>query len=405
MASINHDAILIQSRFTHVLPFFSFVKLGNASIVGRASDRTLRFRHRRWKRSRAFRGDVTDLWLLAKQCTVIPVTQRGQGSVERRRNGGAAKGSNSSVSRLRIRFLPLVFSQCFRVPYPNTAEKSQCMNGHQNRKWNFGRQSTISCAWKTGKEGQNACRKIQIEFVSKGRWSSDAVSEITKNRALAQAYFRRQIILNQSQRKARVKYWICTGFWFGSSWAQSQAVGRSTYIYIANDESPSQHVTVGLAEARPNKPMKQSMRTRSKSRPELAIGPLARDRNRPSVRRRKREEKRESIQGTTVLLAGFVFCLGLRVFDFLLFLEQRSSLKNTRASISRFQTSDELSISTFFPPYSKAWKIRPPPLEFCGIFKRKLQPDASLVVQSANGSSIKVREVQILNGESRFSKN
>ena len=136
------------------------------------------------------------------------------------------------VSMLRIRFLPLVFSQCFRVPYPNTAEKSQSINGHQNRKRNFGRQSTISCAWKTGKEGQNACRKIQIEFVSKGRWTSDAVSEITKNRALAQASFRRKIILNQSQRKARAKYGICAGFWFGSSWAQSQAVGRSIYIYI-----------------------------------------------------------------------------------------------------------------------------------------------------------------------------
>ena len=42
------------------------------------------------------------------------------------------------------------------------------------------------------------------------------------------------------------------GILVGSSWAQSQAVGRSIYIYIANDESPSQHITVGLAEARPN---------------------------------------------------------------------------------------------------------------------------------------------------------
>ena len=133
----------------------------------------------------------------------------------------------------------------------------------------------------------------------------------------------------------------------------------------------------------------QSMRTRSKSRLELAIGPLARDRNRPFVRRKK-QRKVESIEGTTVLLGGFVFCLGFRVLVFLLFLEQKCSLKNTRASISRF-SSDELSISTFFPPYSKAWKIRPAPLEFCGTFKRKLQPDASLVVQSANGSSKSVK--------------
>ena len=71
---------------------------------------------------------------------------------------------------------------------------------------------------------------------------------------------------------------------------------------------------------------------------------------------------------------------------FPLFLEQRCSLKSTRASISRF-SSDDLSFSTFFPPHSKGWKIRPAPPEFCGTFKRKLQLDASLVVQSANGSS------------------
>ena len=41
----------------------------------------------------------------------------------------------------------------------------------------------------------------------------------------------------------------------------------------------------------------------------------------------------------------------------------------------------------FSHPTQKHGKIRPAPLEFCGTFKRKLQPDASLVVQSANGSS------------------
>ena len=129
----------------------------------------------------------------------------------------------------------------------------------------------------------------------------------------------------------------------------------------------------------------QSMRTRSKQ--------SSRTCNRTPgtwpksvVRSKKEAEKVESIEGTTVLLGGFVFCLGFRVLVYLLFLEQKCSLKNTRASISRF-SSDELSISTFFPPYSKAWKIRPAPLEFCGTFKRKLQPGASLVVQSANKSS------------------
>ena len=67
----------------------------------------------------------------------------------------------------------------------------------------------------------------------------------------------------------------------------------------------------------------------------------------------EREEKRESVEGKTVELGGFVFCLGLPSLIFLLFLEQRCPLKNRRASILRF-SSAQLSISTFSPPYSKA---------------------------------------------------
>ena len=51
------------------------------------------------------------------------------------------------------------------------------------------------------------------------------------------------------------KYGICAGFWFdrrGHKAKRSDARFIYIYIYIANDESPSQHVTVGLAEARPN---------------------------------------------------------------------------------------------------------------------------------------------------------
>ena len=36
----------------------------------------------------------------------------------------------------------------------------------------------------------------------------------TKNRALEPAYFRKEIIANQSQRKAKSQYGICAGFWF-----------------------------------------------------------------------------------------------------------------------------------------------------------------------------------------------
>ena len=57
-----------------------------------------------------------------------------------------------------------------------------------------------------------------------------------------------------SSIKAKVEVRDLRGILVRSSRAQSQAVGRSIYIYIyiANGESPSQHVSVGLAEARPN---------------------------------------------------------------------------------------------------------------------------------------------------------
>ena len=58
------------------------------------------------------------------------------------------------------------------------------------------------------------------------------------------------------------------------------------------------------------------------------------DRNRPCVRRK---EKRRGSPSKTVELGGFVFCLGLPAFIFLVFLEQRCSLKNRRASISSFR--------------------------------------------------------------------
>ena len=54
-----------------------------------------------------FRGDVKDLWLLAKQCTVAGGAVKARPGREKTKMV-AAQGSNSSVSTLRIRFLPLV---------------------------------------------------------------------------------------------------------------------------------------------------------------------------------------------------------------------------------------------------------------------------------------------------------
>ena len=124
-----------------------------------------------------------------------------------------------------------LFSLCFRAPTPNTAERSQSINGHQSRKRNFGHQSSISCVWKTDKEGQNACRSC---FWKTGKEGEKACQK--KSRSYCPNWgqlntrcswwrnkeqgsctgilFREEIIVNQSQRKARSKYGICAGFWF-----------------------------------------------------------------------------------------------------------------------------------------------------------------------------------------------
>ena len=141
-----------------------------------------------------FRGDVKDLWLLAKQCTV---TQWRQGTVERRRKWWPVL--TRPFRRWGFDSSHWLFSQCIRAPPPNTTERSQSINGHQSRKRNFGPQSSISCAWKKGKEIQNACRKnpdrvslnLQLNTRCRG-WRNK------KNKALAQASFREKIIVIQS---------------------------------------------------------------------------------------------------------------------------------------------------------------------------------------------------------------
>ena len=56
--------------------------------------------------------------------------------------------------------------------------------------------------------------------------------EETKNRALAQAFFREEIIVNQSQKKARSKYGICAGFWFDRRGHKAKR-SNARFIYIS----------------------------------------------------------------------------------------------------------------------------------------------------------------------------
>ena len=143
--------------------------------------------------------------------------------------------------------------------------------------------------------------------------------------------------------------------------------GRQTHLSSTETEQkicPVQPAVVQTSEfrhiARPSFRKKVNEKRKSRTVHAHAIEKSSRTCNRTpgtwpksAVRSKKEAEKVESIEGTTVLLGGFVFCLGFRVLVFLLFLEQKCSLKNTRASISRF-SSDELSISTFFPTLLKS---------------------------------------------------
>ena len=198
-----------------------------------------------------FRGDVTDLWLLAKQCTV---TQWRQGPVERRRNGGAAQGSHWLVIKEKarkkkkknwlVRFYPedsIPLIGCFLSAFVHllqtlskkvsrsTATEVESGISDANRRF------LVCESLETGKEGQNACQKNSDRVCLKGQLNTDAVGEETKNRALEPASFRKEIIVNQSQRKAKSQYGICAGFWFDRRGHKAKR-SDARFIYIYNRE-------------------------------------------------------------------------------------------------------------------------------------------------------------------------
>ena len=92
--------------------------------------------------------------------------------MERRRNGGAAQGSlwlvrfdpEDSIPRIGC-FLSAFVHLLQTLPKEvsrSTATKVESGISDANRRF------LVCESLETGKEGQNACQKIQIEFVSKG---------------------------------------------------------------------------------------------------------------------------------------------------------------------------------------------------------------------------------------------
>ena len=111
---------------------------------------------------------------------------------------------------------------------------------------------------KTGKEGQNACQKNSDRDQ---RAAEHLMQWVKKQRSglLNRDSFERK----SSSIKAKGRQSRSTGFARDFGWiiAGTKPSGRTLdlyiYIYIANDKSPSQHITVGLAKARPNKKRKK----------------------------------------------------------------------------------------------------------------------------------------------------
>ena len=159
-----------------------------------------------------FRGDVKDLWLLAKQCTV---KQWRQGPVERRRKWWPPRVLTRPFRRWGFDSSHWLFLSAF-------VHLLQTLPKEVSRSTATQVESGISDPNRRSLVSERRVKKDRM-LVEKSRSSlSQRAAEHPmqwvkkqKNRALAQASFREKIIVIQSQGKAMPKYGICAGFWFG----------------------------------------------------------------------------------------------------------------------------------------------------------------------------------------------
>ena len=124
-----------------------------------------------------FRGDVTSGYLPSNS------RRRSEGKARSRENenGGAAQGSNSSVSTLRIRFLPLVVFSVLSCTFSEHDRKKSVDQRPPKSKAEFRTPIDRSLVRERRvKKDKMLVEKIQIEFVSKGSRTPDAVGEETK---------------------------------------------------------------------------------------------------------------------------------------------------------------------------------------------------------------------------------
>ena len=135
-----------------------------------------------------------------------------------------------SVSTLRIQSLASVVFSVLACTFSesNTAEINSVDQPPPKLKVEFRtpRQSSISCAGKTGEEEQSACRKIQIEFVSKHRAAEHPMQWVKKQKT---GLLHRQSVSRENHRQSKpkegkVEVGDLRGTLVRSSQAQSKAV-------------------------------------------------------------------------------------------------------------------------------------------------------------------------------------
>ena len=125
-----------------------------------------------------------------------------------------------------------LFSQCFPAPSPNTVERSQSINGHQSRKRNFGRQSSISCVCERRVKKDKTLVEKSWSNLSQLRAAEHPMQRVKKQRT--GLLHRHPVERNSSSIKAKGRQCRSTGFSrdFGSIVAGTKPSGRTLDLYI-----------------------------------------------------------------------------------------------------------------------------------------------------------------------------
>ena len=166
--------------------------------------------------------------------------------------------SGAFVLTRRIRFLALVVFSVLSCTFSKHCRKKSVNQRPPKSKAEFRDRTPIA---------DFLCVKV-LRRVKKDRTLVKKIRSSLSQRAMQWGKKQRSVLLKRhtferksSSIKAKGRHSHSTGFArdFGSIVSGTKPSGRTLdlyiyiYIYIANGESPSQHVTVGLAEARPNK--------------------------------------------------------------------------------------------------------------------------------------------------------